>query len=102
MEMTKSKIILLLSIIAVLLILVPSTIFIVKSHNNNLRLVIEKKVIEAAELCYNEKKCESKKITLKELMDKNYIEKIYDPVSKELISDKSYVDLTNNKFEIVK
>ena len=100
--MKKSKIILILSIIAVLLIFVPATIFIVKTHNDSLRLVVEKKVKEAAELCFNEKKCENKKITLNELIEKGYIEKMYDPVSKELINLNSYVDLDKNAFEIVK
>ena len=88
--------------IIILLIIVPATIYIIKSHYDSMYLVINKKVVEQANNCFNDKKCENKKIELKELIDKGYIEKIYDPVSKELINLQSYVDLDSNEFKIIK
>ena len=82
--------------------MIPATAYIIKSHYDSLYLVINKKVIEKANNCYNDKKCESKRIELKELIDKGYIEKIYDPISKELINLNSYVDLESNEFKIIK
>jgi len=89
-----------LIIIIVLLIVVPATIYIIKSHSDSMYLVINKRVIEQANNCYNDGKCDDKKILLKELIDKGYLEKIYDPISKELISLDSYVNLDNNEFII--
>ncbi|MBR1416458.1 MAG: hypothetical protein IJ572_01405 [Bacilli bacterium] len=97
-----SSINIVLIIIVIALLLVPATIYILKSHYDAMNLVIEKKVIEKASECYNSKKCKSKIIKLQELIDKKYIEKIYDPISKELINLESYVDLENNEFKIVK
>lgn len=91
-----------LIIIIVLLIIVPAAIFILNSHYDSMYLVIEKKVIEASQNCYNDSNCENKIITLKELIDKHYIDKIYDPKSKELINLDSYIDLDKNEFIILK
>ena len=89
-----------LIIVIVLLIIIPATIYILKMHYDSMYLVIEKKVVEAAEKCYNDTNCENKKVTLKELIDKEYINKIYDPISKELINLDSFVDLEKNEFTI--
>ena len=97
-----NRINIILIIIVILLIIIPSTVYIIKSHYDSMYLVINKKVVEQANNCFNENKCDNKKITLKELLDKGYIEKIYDPISKELINLDSYVDLDNNEFKIVK
>ena len=90
-----------LIVIIILLIVIPSVKSILDNHYNSLYLVINKKVIEAAEKCHNEGKCDNNKITLKELLDKEYIEKIYDPISKELINLDSYIDLETKEFKIV-
>ena len=91
-----------LIIIIIILIIIPATIYIIKNHYDSMYLVINKKVIEQANNCYNDSICESKIITLKELIDKNYIEKIYDPISKELINLDSYVDIEKKEFIIKK
>ena len=91
-----------LILIILLLVIIPATIYIIKSHYDSLYLVINKKVIEQANNCYNDGNCENKEIKLKELIDKGYLEKIYDPVSKELINLDSYVSLENNEFKIIK
>ena len=90
-----------LIIIAILLLIVPSAIYIKKTHNYNLRLVVEKEVIEAANKCKNQDICLEDKVSLKFLIDNNYLEKVYDPITKEIISYESYVDFNNNKFVIV-
>lgn len=91
-----------LAIIILLLILVPATIFIINNHYDSMYLVINKRVIEQANNCYNDGMCENKKIELLELIEKGYIEKIYDPKTKELINLKSYVDIEKNEFIVVK
>lgn len=91
-----------LLIIVLLLIIVPATMYIIKNHYDSMYLVINKKIVEQANVCYNDGNCTNKKITMKELIEKNYIEKMYDPISKELINLDSYVNLDNNEFIIVK
>ena len=64
-------------------------------------LVVEKKVIEAAKNCKANDDCPTTTITLDELINKGYIDKVYDPISKELINTKSYIDLNNDEFKVV-
>ena len=57
-----------------------------------------KLIIEKAESCYYKNDCTSKKVTLKELYDKRYInERIVDPKTKEEYSEDSYVLITQKK-----
>lgn len=91
-----------LIIVILLLIIIPATKYIMDNHYNSMYLVIEKKVVQAAKDCYNDKKCDNKTITLKELIDKDYIVKMYDPISKELINLDSNVDIETSKFTIIK
>ena len=103
MEKIKTNIInTILIIIIAILFLIPAVIYLMNSHYDSMYLVIEKKVVEAANNCYNVKKCENKNITLQELIDKNYLEKIYDPKTKELINLSSYIDIDSNSFIIIK
>ncbi len=92
--------ILIIIIIAVLII--PSTIYVINDHNDKLIIVRDKKVIEAANDCKNEKKCTNQTVTLKELYDLKYLDNIYDPITRELINEESYVDFNSNEFKIVK
>ena len=88
-------------IIIAILFIVPSVVFIINNHYHNLYLVIEKKVVEEANNCFNDGNCENNTITLNELIEKNYLDKIYDPKTKELINLDSYVNLETGEFKIV-
>ena len=96
-----SKINIALIFIAFLLFLVPSVFFLLKQHYNSMYLVVEKKVIEAARNCKAQDDCLTTTITLEELINKGYIDKVYDPISKELINSKSCIDLTKDEFKVV-
>ncbi len=87
--------------IAFLLFLVPSVFYLLKQHYDSMYLVVEKKVIEAAQTCKAKEDCISSTVTLEELIDKGYIDKVYDPISKELINTKSYIDLSKDEFKVV-
>ena len=97
-----NKINIILIIIIVLLVLVPATIYIIKNHYDSLYLVINKRVVEQANNCYYDNICENKVIKLNELIEKGYMDKVYDPISKELINLDSYVDIDKQEFKIVK
>lgn len=95
----KKSINIILIVIIMLLLILPGIIYINNNHNKNLWLVVEKEVVEAADRCRNEDKCVDSKITIKTLIDNEYLEKIYDPITKEAVNDASYVE--NKKLVIV-
>jgi uncharacterized protein YxeA len=98
--MPNKNLIYLLIIILLLLIIVPSYLYVKKTHYDNMWLVIDKEVIEAAKTCQTADVCVDNTVTLGFLIQNNYLDKIYDPITKELISDNSYVDLTNDTFNV--
>ena len=80
---------------------VYTTIKVAKKHNDNLYIVSEKRIIEAAQRCWNEKKCNDEKVLLKELYDLKYLEKEANPVTKEYYNDGSYVEKKEDKYEFI-
>ena len=100
--MNTNKITVIGSVIAILLIISIPTIFkVVKNHQDNLYQALEEKVINAAKKCYYEEKCIDTNITLKELYELNYLDKINNPISKEYYNEKSYVEYKDNKFKFI-
>ncbi len=71
---------------------------VIKNHNDKLILVKEKYIVESAIKCINEEKCNSDKVTLKELEEKKYIEKLVNPVTKEYYNIDSFVTYENNEY----
>ena len=97
-----NKIIIISSIIVIILIIgIPTTYKVIKNHNQNLYKVVEDKIIEKAKECYYAEKCLDEKITLKELYDNKYLDKVSDPITKEYYNDKSYVERKNNKYKFI-
>ena len=93
--MSSSKIVLVTTIISCLLIVaVPVFYKAVANNHEKLYTVTNKLITEAAENCYYDKKCTSTTVTLKELYENNYLkEEVIDPVSKEIYSEDSYVEV---------
>ncbi len=100
--MNRNKIIINITIVGlVLIILIPTTYLIVKKHNDKLRDVVYKRIIEAAEKCHLKEECEGNKTTLKELYDKKYLEKESNPITKEYYNEESYVQLDKDTYKFV-
>ena len=99
--MKQKTINILLIFIIFIIIVIPTIWYVNKVHNDNLWLVVNKEVIEAADKCKNENVCNENKVTLAFLVSNNYIVKLYDPITKEAINDASYVDFDTNEFKIV-
>lgn len=95
------KISFLLIIIAVLLITSFTAYKVITRHNQNIMLVSEKRIVEAAKRCLNEDNCEGNKITLATLYTQKYLEQEINPLTKEIYNDNSYVLVDENKFIIV-
>lgn len=93
--MNTNKIVIYVTIIAVIIIVGCPTFYkVMKENHRKLYIVTNKLVIEAAERCYYENVCESNKITLKALYDNNYLEdSVIDPVTKIVYDEMSYVEI---------
>lgn len=93
--MNTNKIVIYVTIIAIIIIVGCPTFYkVVKENHQNLYVVTNKLIIEAAERCYYEEKCEGNIITLKDLYNKNYLEEsVIDPVTKIVYDDSSYVEI---------
>lgn len=100
--MKSNKIIVISSIIIIILIIaIPTTYKVIKNHNQNLYKVVEDKIIEKAKECYYDQKCLEDKITLKELYDNKYLDKMSDPITKEYYNENSYVERKDNKYKFI-
>ena len=65
-----------------LLFIIVASYKVRKDHEDNLHLVVEKRIKEAARECFLNEECEGK-ITLEDLYEKDYLNVQIDPVSKE-------------------
>lgn len=97
--MNTNRITIIGSIIAIILIIsIPTCYKVIKSHNDNLLEVVEDKIIASAKKCYFEEKCKNDKITLQELYELQFLEKVNNPITKEYYNDNSYVMIDNGNF----
>ncbi len=88
-------------IIIILIISIPTIYKVVMIHHNNLYRVVEEKIIEQAKKCRNDGVCLNETITLKELYQNNYLDKVSDPVTKEYYNEESYLKIENDKYEFI-
>lgn len=101
--MNINKILINFTIVAILLIVgIPTVYKVIKTHQTNLLIVSEKRIVEAAIKCINKGDCEKEKVTLKELYAKRYLSKEADPLTKEYYNELSYVKLNNNDYVFIK
>lgn len=100
--MSTNKKTIIISIIVILIITIIPTVYkVVKNHQNNLYQVVEEKIINSAKKCYYDNKCLNDKITLKELYELKYLDKVSNPISKEYYNESSYIKRNKNIFEFV-
>lgn len=102
--MNINKIIVYITVLVCLLMIgVPTLYKIVKENEQNLYLVSEKKITEAAYKCYYEGKCAKNTVTLEELYQKGYlVNEEIDPITKEVYSKDSYVVINKDKISFYK
>lgn len=90
--MSKNKLIIYTTIIALIIIIGCPTIYkVIKNHNTKLTTITEKRIVEAALKCWNENNCSNNEITLKELYEKDYLEREADPVTKKYYNENSKI-----------
>ena len=75
--------------------------YVKKEHNANLWKVVNKSVVEAADRCKNESGCKEDTVTVGYLIERGYLDTVVNPITKEIISNDSYVDYRSNEFIIV-
>lgn len=91
----KSKIIsyiLILVIIAIVGIATMKKVY--DEHEEKLLRVVTQKIEEAAENCYKRGDC-SEKVTLKFLVEKNYLDQPVHPISKEFVDENLVITCKN-------
>ncbi len=71
---------------------------IAKRHNERIVTVTEKRILEQAEECVWEDNCKENRITLKELMEKGYLGKEVNPITKMYYDENSYIEKTENTY----
>lgn len=91
-----------ITIIAIIIIIAGGTAYKVnKSHKDKLMYVSELYIIEHTKLCYNEKKCTTDVVTLKNLYDLSYLKNEVNPVTKEYYNENSYIKKEENNYSFV-
>lgn len=65
-------------------------------HKDKLYNAMVSKIEEKALKCYNEDICTEKKITIKELYEKEYLETTINPLNDEYINETSYIEIINS------
>ncbi len=97
----KIKIIILTILISFGIVIIPSSITLISEHNERLMEASEKKIIESAIKCKKEEKCMNENIFLKDLYELKYLENEFNPVTKEIYSEESYVILKDEKTDFI-
>ena len=99
----KSKIPIILTIIVLAFVVVSVIIKVDDTHKSKQYSYTLSLIIEAAKKCQKDNKCVDSKITLKELYDNDYLEKMANPKTKKYFNENSYVlmDESDPKLEIV-
>lgn len=83
-------------IVSILLVFIIGAFKVYESHIDKLYLVVNNKIKESARKCYLENKC-SGEITLKDLIDWEYIDVVIDPVSKEEMDQSLCIKYENDE-----
>ncbi|MFI3260248.1 MAG: hypothetical protein R3Y13_00820 [bacterium] len=96
------KIILSTMLVIAIMIGVPSVMKVTSAHEQNLQLVTEKRITEAAIKCIKEEVCSGTMISLKMLYEKEYLTEESDPITKEIYDETSYVSFNEEIVKFVK
>lgn len=92
-QISKTNLYLICFVTVFVMLVIPTAYKVIKSHNNRAREVLEKEIIEAAQNCINDEKCEKGQIKIKTLYEFKYLDEIYDPISKKVYSEESTVTI---------
>jgi len=83
----------------IVIISIPTIKIVVTNYNNKLYNAVISKMETAASKCINESICSHEKITLKELYEAKYLERIVNPLNKEYFNEDAYLLVKENGFE---
>lgn len=101
-EMNKRKISILMCIIGLIIIIVVAVVVELNKEQKLKEYEFAIKTIEnAANDCVSDKKCNSGKITLKELYDKKYLKRQINPNTNEYFNEQSYVTYPELSFYVI-
>ena len=78
------------------ILLIAGAIKTLNNHHDKEYLVINNKILESAKNCYKDNACEGE-VTIKDLYEKNYLDKLIDPLTKEDYDDSICIKYENKK-----
>ncbi len=97
-----NKVFISITVILILALVIGVTTYkVLDKHNDKLREVENKYIIETAKKCLNEKKCSGSTVTLQTLYDLDYLTNQADPVTKEYYNPESYVEVKEANYTFI-
>ncbi len=87
-----------LIVLLITIIILVSIGKVIIEHQEKIKLVESKLILETAQKCVVNNDCHGDKVTLKMLYDNKYLDKEYNKITKEYYNENSYVDLKTKKF----
>jgi len=99
--MRNNRIVLCITIIALILIIAFPTMTKIKDRNlTRTNKVLENKLKTTAISCWNQNICKSDIVYLKELKDYHFIKNIVNPLTDKNLSDESFVQKEKNEYKV--
>ena len=100
--MDHNKIIIYLTIIAIIVVItIPTLIKVQANYKEKMYASTISTIETAATKCVNDGLCMEDEITLKELYDNKYLDRVVNPTNKEYFKDSSYLIKIEDEFEFV-
>lgn len=96
-----NKIITIIFLIVLAILIILTVYKLNKKHEEKLYNVLYSEIKYNANKCYLKKDCDSE-ITLNHLYEKDYLEILYDPITKEELNKDIKIIIKDEKIEIVK
>lgn len=84
-------------IIIALMIFIPTYLNVKKDHEDKLIIATRMKITSASKKCFLEGVCSGNRTTLKYLYDHNYLQKQYNPVTKEYYDENQEIKYIDKK-----
>lgn len=99
----KNKVVIYLTIIGIILIIaIPTYLKVNEQHQERLRLVAEKAILESAMECFNESVCSGTEVTIQELQEKGFMkEEIVNPKTKEYYPSSTRIQKNKNEYILI-
>ncbi len=84
-------------IIIALMIFIPTYFNVKKDHEDKLMIATKMRILDASKKCFLENVCKGEETTLKYLYDHNFLQKQFNPVTKEYYDENQVIRYIDKK-----